>query len=540
MELKELLRKIKEKFTKEKLIGYWQWLWGKEPEPVDESVLDDPDRYVKLDDENDDKYWKDVARYKGQKSGLRMRRFCIVILLVIILTGVIKSANLFIKTNEFLSCVGKDVCIYLGPKMNYPLATYVNVIGLNNGDALTFGTGRNADYYDIKKNKFVKINSLRHIPIQILHTKFGDIKNISTKTTYAMFENTKGDIAMIDASLPLEIFDVKNKKFIATDFNLFNQDQNKNLYIYLVKYTNNFSLVMSNNSRVGIHILDYGFRTNTKQPEKLYLLNNNDFTLKEMPPFALPLKYFPRPSDVIVLNNGKIIIPIRYKYIAPDDKNIMINSSKPETDHIEIYDPVENKFIAETNKNILKDNIVHVVQPNNDVIFLNKNSTYIFINKDNKFIKAKEDLTQRNQKTVEKLSKLLIEHMGLDIEEIYGVERARVVQLAPQKFLITCAQSHIMSFCTEGQHDITLKALIRADLNTQEKIQACRNTVYFDYEKNIVKKGPKFLQPHFYAEIEQLADNLFIVVGGIDRTYYKAYEDKDSINRRVQFIKVKK
>ena len=535
----KIIESLRNFFTKKNIKELCKKIWGKEPEPVDESVFDDPDRYVKFDEWQDKQYWEDKKRYKREKRLLTLRRFCVSVILIFLLTGLIKSVNLFVKSNAFLSCAGRDVCIYLGPKMNYPLATYVNVFALNNGDALTFGTGRNVDYFDIKKNKFIKINSLRHIPLQILHTKFGDIEDISTNSTYAMFENTKGNIAMIDASLPLEIFDVKNKKFITTNLNTFNQKNNKNVFIYLSKYMNNLSLVMSNNSRVGIRILDYGFRSNVTKPEKLYLFNNDDYSLKEMPSFAIPLKYFPRPSDIIVLNNGKIIMPIRYKYIAPDDRAIMINRSKAETDHIEIYDPVQNKFIAETNKDILEDNILHIVQPNNDVIFINKNSTYLFINKDNKFIKANEELTRRNQQTVEKLAKLMFEHMGLDIEEIFGVERARVVQLAPKKFLITCDQGHTAPFGTKGKLDISIKALVRADLNTQEKIQACRNTVYYDYEKNIVQKGPKFVKPHFYAKIEQLTSNLFIVVGGIDRIYYKSYKDKIFLGEYVQFIKVK-
>lgn len=532
----KIIESLRNFFTKKNIKELCQKIWGKEPEPVDESVFDDPDRYVKFDEWKDKQYWEDKKRYKREKRLLTLRRFFVSVILIFLLTGLIKSVNLFVKTNEFLSCVGRDVCIYLGPKMNYPVSTYVYIAGLKNGDLLSLTNRPKSDYYDIKKNKFIKINSSRHIPARMFNKKFSTKMSKETYTTYALIKAENGNILIVDSSLPLEIFDAKSKKFISTDFNLFNiKNKNKNKYNYLTQYIDNYSLIMTfDNIDPKGYGFDYGFKTELTKPEKLYLFNNNDFTLKEMPPFALPLKYFPRPSDIIVLNNGKIIMPIRYKYIEPDDRAIMINSSKAETDHIEIYDPVQNKFIAETNKDILEDNILHIVQPNNDVIFLNKNSTYLFINKDNKFIKANEELTRRNQKTVEKLAKLMFEHMGLDIEEIFGVERARVVQLAPKKFLITCAQSHIMPFGTKGKLDIAIKALIRADLNTQEKIQACRNTVYYDYEKNLVKKGPKFVKPHFYAKIEQLTSNLFIVVGGEDRGF-----DKSPLTDRAQFIKVK-
>ena len=176
-----------------------------------------------------------------------------------------------------------------------------------------------------------------------------------------------------------------------------------------------------------------------------------------------------------------------------------------------------------------------MVLPNNNVIFLNKNSTYIFFNETNKFLKADEELTKRNQKAVEKLAKLMFEHMGLDIEEIFGVDRARVIKLAPQKFLITCEHGHTVPFGTRGNINTSLYSLIKMDLNEQEKIRACRNTVFYDYEKNIVKKGPKLLQPHFYAKIEKLDKNKFIIIGGDNGSSLPPAKP----NARVQFIKVK-
>lgn len=539
----KLIEALLEFFTKKNIKELCKKIWGKEPEPVDESVFDDPDRYVKFDEWKDKHYWEDKKRYKREKRLLTLRRFGILILLVIVLTEVIKTANLFVKTNEFLSCVGKGVCIYLGPKKVYPEFMANKVIGLKNGDALilTYNAEKNySEYYSKKYNSFSKINSKRNIKINEYQTKFGEHKKFFQSRPSALIKNSNGDVLIIDEKAHLELFDVKNKKFIPTDVNIFNYADTKTPYDYITHYKNQYYLIRTNNTRPKYsYSAKEGFGTKLTKPEKLYLFNSDDYTLTEMPALELPLKYFPRPSDIIVLNNGKIIMPIRYKYkhFNPDETglNYYSNNSKPTTDHIEIYDPAQNKFIAETNRDILEDNILHIVQPNNDVIFLNKNSTYLFVNKDNKFIKANEELTERNQKAVEKLAKLMYAHMGLDIEEIFGSDRARVLLLAPQKFLITCDIGHMYTFDNTGDPNNAISSLNQSKLSRNEKIQACRNTVYFDYETNIVKKGPKFLQQHFSAPIEQLTDDLFIVLGGDDGSTLPPAKP----NARIQFIKVK-
>lgn len=533
---------IKKFFTRDNIKKFWKKVWGTEPEPVDESVFDDPDRYVKFDEAEDEKYWEDKKRFKREKTILKIRRFTIVFLFMFFFVGFIKSANFIIKTNEFLSCAGRDVCIYLGPKRNYPYFMANEIIGLQNGDAfvLTYDSEKYfSEYYSKEQNSFSKINSKRNIDIITHKTKFGETRRYLSSLPDKLIINSQGNVLIIERQAPLEIFDVKNKKFIKTNVNIFNYKSNKYSYDYIIPYNKKYSIIITNTTRPQyIYNPEDGFRTKLTKPEKLYLFNNDDFSLTEMPPFALPLRYYPRPSDIIILTNGKIILPIRYKYkhYDPEEIDYYTNNSKAKTDHIEIYDPVQKKFIAETNKDILEDNILHMVLPNNNVIFLNKNSTYIFFNETNKFLKADEELTKRNQKAVEKLAKLMYEHMGLDIEEIFGVKRARVVQLAPQKFLITCDIGHTFPFGGSYNINTSLYSLVKMNLNKQEKIQYCRNTVFYDYKKNIVKKGPKLLQPHFYAKIEQLDKNKFIIIGGDDGN---RLSPNAKPNNRIQFIKVK-
>ncbi len=544
----KIIESLRNFFTKKNIKELCKKIWGKEPEPVDESVFDDPDRYVKFDEWKDKQYWEDKKRYKREKRLLTLRRFCVSIISILLVTLIsatlIKSMYLFVKTNKFLSCAGREVCIYLGPKRVYPNFMANKVIGLKNGDALVLINNSEEHYeefYSKKHNRFLKINSKRNIKVKVYLTLYGEVKKFVYSDPIALVKNSRGNILIIDRDAPVEIFDVKNKKFLPTDVNIF---KSKNAdppyeydYLYLSPYTSYYSLIKSINDTHNDLQNEFIQQQNTL--EKLYLFNNDTYEITEMPKFALQSMHFPSEDDFIILNNEKIIIPVRYKNVSDPFKNkwayAYSSNVKLTTDHIEIYDPVQNKFIAETNKDILKDNIFHIVQPNNDIIFLNKNSTYLFINKDNKFIKANEELTRRNQQTVEKLAKLMFEHMGLDIEEIFGVDRARVIQLAPQKFLITCNSGHLFNFDNIADTDNSIKARVRKDLDEQEKIQACRNTVYFDYEKNIVKKGPKFLQPHFSASIGQLTDDLFIVVSGNDGYTLPPIKP----NARVQFIKVK-
>ena len=75
-----LIETIQEFFTKKKIKELCKKIWGKEPEPVDESVFDDPDRYVKFDEWKDKHYWEDKKRYKREKRLLTLRRFCVSVI----------------------------------------------------------------------------------------------------------------------------------------------------------------------------------------------------------------------------------------------------------------------------------------------------------------------------------------------------------------------------------------------------------------------------------------------------------------------------
>ena len=75
---------IKKFFTRDNIKKFWKKVWGTEPEPVDESVFDDPDRYVKFDEAEDEKYWEDKKKIQKRKNNTKnpkiYNRFSVYIL----------------------------------------------------------------------------------------------------------------------------------------------------------------------------------------------------------------------------------------------------------------------------------------------------------------------------------------------------------------------------------------------------------------------------------------------------------------------------
>ena len=62
---------------------------------------------------------------------------------------------------------------------------------------------------------------------------------------------------------------------------------------FIKQYDANNALVITNNNHVPDHLINNGYTSEytLKQPERLYLVNLQNFELKPLPPFALPLKF---------------------------------------------------------------------------------------------------------------------------------------------------------------------------------------------------------------------------------------------------------
>ena len=122
----KIIESLRDFFTQKNIKELCKKIWGKEPEPVDESVFDDPDRYVKFDEWKDNQYWEDKKRYKREKRILCLRRFIVSFLVLVISINIITIFVNAIRYNTLFSCLFKDACIVRGPKTPLPFTSCSN------------------------------------------------------------------------------------------------------------------------------------------------------------------------------------------------------------------------------------------------------------------------------------------------------------------------------------------------------------------------------------------------------------------------------
>ena len=502
MSFKEVVEKIKEKFTKEKLIGYWQWLWGKEPEPVDESVLEDPDRYVKLDDENDDKYWKDVARYKGQKSDLRMRRIVICVFIVFLVYQIFQT----VKNYRIVSCIGKDACIVRGPVMNNP-DFGITLKNMDNGKILiSYRKSVNYfyrkylrpiiypqfNYLGVKTKLDKKMEKNGSVALEIFSPQRQQLKELNNNgyIGYPIFANGEYIVFYDSKANCITKYDLKIRQNILKKCNLSADEIKKiqDIGTLGIQYDNDNILSLTNNNNIFITLRDSGWcNIFLKKKENMYLYNFATLTYKEMPDFEKRLKYYPISRDIKVLKNGKIIVPIRN-----------IKNGKSIWDHIEIYDPIHKKFIAEFNTEALDNNYFEIERENGDVVYINKDSTYIFQNATNSFVKADNYETEKNKIAIEKIQKMLNGYIGIDFTQTEPKDSAiRITKIGTDKFLLTCGYRYFSSPYKKSFND-------------------CRKTILYNYKNNSVKHGPDFLYPHAFIKEAQIDEKSVFFAGGDD------------------------
>ena len=194
-----------------------------------------------------------------------------------------------------------------------------------------------------------------------------------------------------------------------------------------------------------------------------------------------------------VLDNGKLLISI----IDCKINKYGLCSENQVVHHIEIYDPVANKFYAERKKDVMKNNLFTINKPNGDVLFINENSSYIFKKDTNKFEKADEEETRKNLEAVKRI-KEKFRDLGLKfgVNQKQYLSLTKVIKIAPEKFLLGCEYKQ---YVDKGFKLPT----------------ACKKTVYYDYGKNIVKYGPDFILDHLSEqEAISVSENLLILISG--------------------------
>ena len=170
----------------------------------------------------------------------------------------------------------------------------------------------------------------------------------------------------------------------------------------------------------------------------MYLYNVDENLLIKLPKLPQNIKHMPLAADFIVLDNGKMIVPIRYR----NDKISSIQELFSENlyaklESILVYDPTKNAFYNLPPLKEMEHYLFYIKLLNNDVVFITENYTYTFNNKTNQFSEVSSQEKWKNRKTIAKLKNVLQEHLGIKIEEFSQSNAVNIVPLSKYRFLIT-------------------------------------------------------------------------------------------------------
>ncbi|MBS6552565.1 MAG: hypothetical protein KH321_01340 [Clostridium sp.] len=349
----------------------------------------------------------------------------------------------------------------------------LTVIGIKN-----YYTGRdshrifkiNAYIYDTKKQSFKKIKfkyAALDLPVAV---------NSDNKLIYTAYKT-------LFADENIHLYDIKTQKLQRTHLCNFSKNckLKPNNLKFLKQIAPDKALVMSQNNNLK---MQYGESPKLKNKEYMYFFDLKNLTFKQLPDFAIPLKYYPQESDILTLKNGNFVIFVR-----------SFDGNKMNYDHIEIYDAKKNKFIAEKNTNFIEDNIFTIDLENGNILFINQNSSCYFDVTKNKFEKTTSVESGKNKIVIYQLENKLKEIFNIYLYPEY-TGKIKYIKIAPQKYLVTCG-------------DLCMDYIYYKKSNG-----VCKKSLIYDYQSNTVKQGPDFLYKHKRTSVIPL-DAKNTALGGI-------------------------
>lgn len=499
--------------------NFWQKLWGEDVTDFDYDSATD-DFYEQMEQQKN---------HKRKKESLYAKRILVCIALLVILyllycLSVLGYKHL-VKTNKIFACLGKDVCIYKGAKLKNPSLFITAVQKTDNGNIFVFNQhSYNLFYhrYKIFFDKFKITNTsdsetldsnaknfigFKQNTIEYFNSNDRKFKNIK-KYEFIYFNeitNYKDKVLLLDykfksAEKNPYILSIDSKQKVIEPFytNILVEKYNRlnTDLLFLKKYNEKYLLFITNYNKVPLNLFFNGYTSDYKwkYKEDLYLFNMESKELIKMPPFSTFAIYFPIPKDIKILNNGKIIIPIR-----SCQREFIGEYCHSNWDHIEIYIPQENRFVSEANTDVLKDNLFDIDLDDGNILFINKHTCYIFNNQKNSFERFNDTDEKIYLDFVEEIRERLATSVGSSLEEAIQ-ERCRILRLNKHKFLIF-----------NGDYD-SYKSY-KSTLSEYEKRKS--KTLIADFKEMTIKDGPKFLYPHYTSEIVRLDDSKFMVIGGL-------------------------
>lgn len=502
------------------LYKLWKKLWGEDISDFDYDSASE-DFYEKIEQQKN---------HKRQKESLRVKRILLSFSLVLLGCLSVFGYKNLVKNNEFFACLGKDVCIYQGPKSQYEIEHEPMYVQFSKDDFYINHFKRQwqekneAEIYNTQKNGFQKINDIRQFQFINPDKVNNPIKSFLLGLIYN--KNTD-EIFIIDYLQPITKLNLKNKLFYVTDKEYFNNLE----YIYLCPYKDKI-LMMTNNNHLEYHpntfstILDfYGIGSKDLSiKESLYLLNLNTLEPEYFADFDVMPKKAPINKDIICLEDGTIIVPIRYK-----EKEKTMDSFKESEkarkdfhkkydddyiwDHVEIYNPLTKKFYAEFNINILKDNLFRIKLDDGNILFVNLKDSYIFDINKHKFIIADNKTQEKCRNFIQNINNLLDKHIGIILEEP-STQRIKYIKLNEEKYLLTCD--------------------FWSSLYKKEEI--CKRSIIADYKNSKVRIGPNFIYNHIFSTDIKIDNNKILIIGGEHKMPRTKHDNK---NHYIQIIEVK-
>ncbi len=517
----------------------WLRIWGNEVPPAEDLFPDDLYAY------SNPEYLKMVRKQN-------FRRFFVILVICILGINLITT----IKNTPFIACMGKEVCITRGPKLNYP-TYWVSATYLDNGRVLLRGGEKGYNYTYHKYTRFLPrtflrifvtnatnnkihmeriINSFDKIVSKLFGGPYGRTVELYIPKLNKFVKITEhpefwknyifykvGNNILIypeyNDKLPI-LFDSETKTFEQLDGGLGRDNvwqqlkRELNTVVPLrVNYPGDKLLLLTQYNDVGW----MSSRNDIKLKEKLVLLDLKTLKYEILPDFAIKPKYYPHYQDFNILDNGKIILPIRDVYC--EQTGIFSERCTKKYDHTEIYDPISKKFSVET-ANVLEDNIFVVDLPDGNILFINEKTSYVFNNKTNQFENVTNEEEKKYKNVVAEIKKLFQTQFGANLYTRSKKKNYKLLKLDKDKFLITCPNGY-----------------------GWEMSIACKNTIYYNHTSGVVRKGPKFLYPHTYSAIGNIDEDKFMVIGGKMRHPWYAdegYYRKKLPNEYTQIIRVKK
>ncbi|MBR5554409.1 hypothetical protein IKU74_00185 [bacterium] len=492
--------------------------------------------------------------YTKIRNKLVFRRLAIVLFLLI---ATCLTFN-YLKYTKFFACLGKDVCIYRGPKLASPknpislITDTTGYIKLKDGNIICLVI-RPTDPYNYNYHKFISLFSIL-IPSKpmyysssiaekkhyILNLLFENFLTFSDKNLYKFFgDNHKAESEYFDTKTN-SFYKITNPVLPERTINLeYTTNSNSEIILY------NIDLLVKNKEIKLNEKIIYNYKTQTQRTEPETIFNkingeiiaskriNHNTNLYTIKGKDSSIKLYRHDTDKWTLtevpNNLDLVLDLQ-KSIMLFNGNVAIASkhnSKPCSktkicEPVVLYDVKSNKLIANNVEyKDFEDNLLHLAKPDGTEQFFVRHMHWGMIYNDN-IGYAHVDMSD--------IDALLRKYTNSSIHD-----KPFVYAITPTKYLIWPSIIDIHSTLHFGE---------------VKHPKEYKRTIFYDAENGIAKRGPDFIYlPKLGYDFEKLSsqisldENKAISIGEVNYLYHENHESIYAYSiphEYTQIIEVKK